>query len=296
MIDPAKVEKTFTMLNEEQFNLPVFCQTRPNLTRHQLRIMKNAGVRQIQPGIESFNDTILSLMHKGSSGLQNIQLLKWCSEIDMQVSWNILYGFSGEPIIEYKRMTDMIPLLIHLHPPLGCTWIALKKFSPYWRSPESFGLSNVKPWPSYACVYPFDEAALEKLAYFFEFEYLDRRKPFEYSRDLRREVGRWIIKWQVPANERPRLDLYRAGRAVTINDTRECAVRKRHILEGISAEIYTLCDTARSLTTLMQKLKDTAGKSLIQDTLEKLIADKLIITDDHKYLSLAIIQDRVDSE
>ena len=46
-----------------------------------MRLLRDAGVTTIQPGIESFSDRVLKLMKKGVTGLQNIQLLKWCKEI-----------------------------------------------------------------------------------------------------------------------------------------------------------------------------------------------------------------------
>ena len=35
-------------------------------------------------------------MRKGVTAIQNVQLLKWCFEYDVEPSWNILYGFPGE--------------------------------------------------------------------------------------------------------------------------------------------------------------------------------------------------------
>ena len=47
-------------------------------------------MRRIQPGIESLSDHVLKLMRKGTTALQNIQLLKWCREYGVQPEWNLL--------------------------------------------------------------------------------------------------------------------------------------------------------------------------------------------------------------
>ena len=74
-----------------------------NLTREQVRLLADAGVRHIQPGIESLSDHVLALMKKGVTGLRNVQLLKWCKEYGIEVDWNILYGFPGETREDYRR-------------------------------------------------------------------------------------------------------------------------------------------------------------------------------------------------
>ena len=60
-------------------------------------------------------------MRKGVSGLQNIQLLKWCKELGVKPKWNLLFGFPGEPADEYARMAELAPLLSHLPPPDNCS-------------------------------------------------------------------------------------------------------------------------------------------------------------------------------
>ena len=42
-------------------------------------------------------------MKKGVSGLQNIQLLKWCKEIGVEPLWNFLLGFPGESPDDYRQ-------------------------------------------------------------------------------------------------------------------------------------------------------------------------------------------------
>ena len=51
-------------------------RARIRLRKSQLQTMVAGGVTRIQPGIESLSTSILRLMRKGASRLQNIQLLK----------------------------------------------------------------------------------------------------------------------------------------------------------------------------------------------------------------------------
>src|SRR5205823_3394211 len=97
----------------------LFYETKANLTKAQLRRLARAGVKQLQPGIESLSTPILRLMDKGVTGLQNVRLLKWCEEIGIRLDWNFLYGFPGEDPAEYDQLSDLVPSLMHLRPPSG---------------------------------------------------------------------------------------------------------------------------------------------------------------------------------
>jgi ribosomal peptide maturation radical SAM protein 1 len=126
-------------LAERETKLDIFYEVKANLKKDQLRLLFDAGVTTIQPGIESFRNALLQLMGKGVTALQNIQLLKWCKELGVRVSWNILWGFPGEDPQEYDRMKELIPYLTHLPSPQAACRIRLDRFSPNYEQAKQFG-------------------------------------------------------------------------------------------------------------------------------------------------------------
>ena len=78
IMDLKYINNLFLKINSKGENLDLFYETKSNLSKKQLMMMKQGGVNRIQPGIESISDIVLKLMKKGVSALQNIQLLKWC--------------------------------------------------------------------------------------------------------------------------------------------------------------------------------------------------------------------------
>ena len=82
-------------------------------------------------------------MGKGVTALQNIQLLKWCKELGITVSWNIIWGFPGEPAGEYARMAALVPHLTHLEPPEYAGPISLERFSPNYDFADRLGFVHV---------------------------------------------------------------------------------------------------------------------------------------------------------
>ena len=140
---------------ERDLGCSIYYEVKANLRKNQLRLLKRAGVNCLQPGIESLSTDILQLMRKGCTALQNVQLLKWASELGIELAWNFLMGFPGEEPDEYARMAEMIPALLHLQPPLpqgAGRLVRLYRFSPYFDDPEGWGITNVRAVSSYGAV------------------------------------------------------------------------------------------------------------------------------------------------
>jgi ribosomal peptide maturation radical SAM protein 1 len=171
--------------------LDLFYEVKANLNRDQVRLLALAGVRHIQPGIESLSDSILKLMRKGTTALQNIQLLKWCAEYGVVPEWNFLYGFPGEDPAEYVKMASLIDDIRHLTPPSGHGPVRLDRFSPYHQDPEAMGMTAVRPARPYQYLYDTDQNELMHIAYYFDYAYADHRELSYVYPALHR-----ILEWQ----------------------------------------------------------------------------------------------------
>jgi len=229
-------------------------------------------------------------MRKGCTGLQNIQLLRWCTELGLDVAWNLIYGFPGESQSEYATMAALIPLLVHLPRPLFVGQIRLDRFSPNFDQAEQFGLVRLRPLPAYRYVFPLRDDELAGMAYFFEFGYRDGRDPRRYTQEVRREARKWMRAGAAP-ERRPRLDLYDSDTVALVEDTRACAVEPIHLLRGLQRELYLLCDQAHSARTLAQLLSLPLGR--VTRALRTLERNRLMIEQEGKHLSLAVFRTRV---
>ena len=126
-------------LRDAGVDLRLFCETKANLKKEQVRLLCDAGFLSIQAGIESLSDPILKSIRKGVTAFQNVRLIKWCAELGVHLYWNVIYGLPGEPAEEYARMADAMRSLVHLEPP-RLVPLALDRFSPYHQRPEAYGL------------------------------------------------------------------------------------------------------------------------------------------------------------
>jgi ribosomal peptide maturation radical SAM protein 1 len=277
----------------EGSGLELVFEVKSNLQYEHLVKMRAAGVTSVQPGIESLSDDVLRLMNKGCTAAQNIQFLRWCEELGIVAAWNVLAGFPGESPLEYDRMAQLAPLLVHLPPPVTCTPIRLDHFSPLYEDHERLGFRRVRPAAAYFYVFPLGRRELMRLAYYFDYDYADGRKPMNYIGTLQREIQRWWEQRSGEPDRRARLDAAFEDGGVEIADTREIAVAPKHRLEGLAARIYLVCDRGRTVPGLARSLG--AGEAAIRDQLAKLLEWKLTLEISGRFLSLAVFRKRPGS-
>jgi ribosomal peptide maturation radical SAM protein 1 len=264
--------------------LDIFYETKANLRKDQVALLRAAGVRTIQPGIESFSTHVLRLMRKGTTALANVQLLKWCRESGVRCNWNLIYGFPGEEIPDYEEMVSLIAGLHHLQAPDGCGPIRVDRFSPFFTSPEAFGLCNVRPDRSYSYVYDLADDELANLAYYFEHDYADGRDLSTYSIALHEAVAAW------EANaEHSRLVYTDDGVTLTVQDGRRGAAQPEVPMTGAERALYLLCDQYRSWRELVKEA-DSLGwsESDVEAFVRRLRELRLVASADGRYVSLAL--------
>jgi hypothetical protein len=236
--------------------------------------LKSAGIAAIQPGIESLSTVCLKLMNKGVSARQNISLLRYARSVDISVGWNILYGIPGDKIEEYQHMLDILPLLHHLHPPIGLSFISIERFSPYFTNPSKYNISNIRPMNFYSSVMP-DNVDISRIAYHFFADYRsESREHPDLIHSLKEEIDRWRSSW------------------------RQGVVPPVLVITDIGYGHYLLIDT-RGLSgtqelnflTEEQALIALAGANQrLEDEVEWALRRKLLVEVDSKYIPLAIAQ------
>lgn len=295
ILDVRYISTLFPRLAASGLGLELFYEVKANLKRDQLTALKAGGMRAIQPGIESFSTEVLKLMRKGCTGLQNIQLLRWCEELDLGVVWNLLTGFPGEDLREYDRMAAFLSLLVHLPAPASCSPFRLDRFSPFYMDSVAYGLRRVRPAHAYFYVFPFGRRDLSRLAYYFEFDYGDGRDPHTYTDQVSREVGLWVNAQGAEKTDAPRLDARWINGGFDIVDTRVSALRRRVRLEGLAAEFYLACDSAQRIEVLLAAFASHVGAMGVEDIISGLVHDGLMLELDGQYLSLAVMRQRPET-
>lgn len=285
IIDLHYLQDVLPKLRDAGYDLGLFYETKANLKKEQVRLLKDAGVNHIQPGIESLSNPILTLMRKGVTAFQNVRLLKWCAQFGVHAYWNLIYGFPGEPPGEYTRMATLIPSLTHLQAP-KLAMLALERFSPYHQQPDEFGLEIIGPLPYYGLIYPADASTLADLAYTFEYRYRDGRDPETYVAPLRDAVDTWR-EHRVSGFRSLR---YRRGPGfLVIHDRRPMLEPADYLFEDCEARIYLACEDGATPSAVRESLNDAdVSEGEIRDFLDDLVVSRLVYEEGGRYLALAL--------
>ncbi len=285
IMDVVHLREMLPALVESRADYEIFYEVKANLTRDQLRLMAQAGITRIQPGLESMNSRVLTLMRKGVRAGQNINLLRWAQYYGINVSWNILWGFPGESEQDYAEQAAVLSHLVHLKPPSSAGPIWMERFSPIFSDGESFKLKSRAPERSYSYVYP-DVIDLEKIAYFFDYE-LEAPLPQSAYSGVDQAVRAWSAAWT--ADELPILKYWSAPGFVQIYDGRHPGKEGTYTFTGPIAEVYLACtDRPISAGAVVDRYKIELSVAEVQIVFNEFARRGLMFVDGTLALSLGL--------
>jgi ribosomal peptide maturation radical SAM protein 1 len=258
----------------------VFWEVMPHLDHRQVRQLRDAGVRWVQAGIESLSTNVLRRMNRGTTALHNIRFLKYAAEFGIGASWSLLFGFPGEDPADYREMARLMPALTHLQPPFeDHQQVRVDRFSPMFIRRE--GITNVRPATAYVDAFRLAPETLEHLAYYFEYDYVDHRDPYQYARACAEEMDRWRGATATAA-----LVCFEQREALHIVDTRRVAVVRHAALKGLEREVHAGARDAASLSEIADRAGVQADR--VEEALSTLLARRWLVRLDGRYLSLAV--------
>lgn len=239
----------------------LFYEVKANLSEDELQSLSDAQVRRIQPGIEALSTASLKLIRKGSTAFVNLKLLMACVRHDIEPVWNLLTGFPGETEEIYRDYAENLHKVVHLWPPQGVAQVRFDRYSPYFTKPDEFGL-DLTPFAFYSLIYPFDDASLEQMAYFFNDTNWDAPHVQALSKWMAKlwtAVEHWRNRWNSPA--RPRLMFQRDGERTSVLDTRGEAATS-HPLSATAVAVLEALESPRPVANLAAVVGDTWEQEL----------------------------------
>jgi len=249
--------------------------------------MRAAGMKEVQIGIEALSTRLLKKLNKGTTTIQNIEIMKHCEMMGITNSSNLILYFPGsdqKDVFETLRNLDFVlwfrPLkIVHF-------WLGLG--SPVWQNPENFGLRSVFNHRNYAHIFPPDVFKAMR------FTIQSYRGDLGHQRKLWRPVKKKLKVWKKFYGELHRgprhenILSFRDGRNfLIIRQKRLNGQSLTHRLEGTSRAIYLFCRQHRSLKRIHARFPSVAAER-IEPFLKMMVDKKLMFEENDNYLSLAV--------
>ena len=285
---PVKTSsEIFNKLSKLEKDFRIFCEIRAITPKRVLENMKSAGVREVQIGIEALSTRLLKKLNKGTTAIQNLEIMKNCEELGIANNSNLILNFPGSDSKDVKETIKNMEFAMSFRPmKFVHFWLGLE--SPVWQNPKDFGIKAVFNHPNYAALFPpeiYRQMVFMIQAY---------RGDLGYQRKLWQPVKRKIREWEKAYDEihnghvHSPILTYRDGRDfLVIRQRRLSADPLTHRLEGMSREIYLFCGHHRTLKRILQQFPTLPEDRLIP-FLKTMVDKKLMFEENGKYLSLAI--------
>jgi len=274
-------------LKDRDYDLRIHYEVKANLRFDQLQLLKDAGVCHLQPGIESLTTKILKQMDKGTTGVQNVRVLRDSSELGLTATWNILVGFPDETFQDYQEVINQISALAHIQPPSSVGRIALQRFSPYFNKPE-LGFKSRKPASFYGVTYDLPDSTLENMVFLFEGE---QRGVTEAQLE---KLSALVKAWQKAYETGSLLTYEIVTDGIVIRDSRQGWKNYCYLVEAqLDVMILTETRNAKSrnaLHALAQKKLGITSDKIVTETLKALRAKGLVFEEDDFFIALPTAQ------
>jgi ribosomal peptide maturation radical SAM protein 1 len=285
ILERSYIDSLFPRLVASGATYRIRYEVKADLTRSQLKVLREAGVWMIQPGIESLSSRVLRLMRKGTRAWQNVNLLRWSAFYGIHVIWNLIWGFPGETEEDYRQQAGLMRAVVHLEPPNGHGRIRMDRFSPIFSDREAFPASGVRPAASYGYVYPAT-VDLRRAAYYFDCE-LEATLPDAAFDETLKLVDEW--RRRRADQPQPSLKVWTAPGFIQIDDHRDPDHPGTYTFSDPLASLYLAC-SERAVTAKV------AGEGLglheppeaIEAVLDEFTARGLMMRDGNLFLALAI--------
>ncbi|MDT0438304.1 MULTISPECIES: RiPP maturation radical SAM C-methyltransferase [Streptomyces] len=283
ILDMGYVRTVLPRIIDSGYDLRMHIEIKSNMRRGQLQTLADAGLIFVQPGIESLNSRVLTLMDKGVSGGQNVRMLRDAATVGLSVAWNYLHGFPGESAEDYDDVVAQLPALEHLNPPVGASSrIAIERFSPYFNDP-GLGFSELRPAEPYRLTYDLPEAEMFDLAYVFDVP--PRGIDEETVRRLDEGITRW--KRNYPGSRLTHCDL--EDRIVLVSSRRSFAWTRTELTDPLELALFRLLDQPHTVRAAARKLGEehAVGEDALRRVLARWRSLGLVFEDNGQFVQIA---------
>lgn len=285
---PQKTSKEiFEKLGKLKKDLRLFSEIRATVPLAELKAMRAAGMQEVQIGIEALSTSLLKKLRKGTTAIQNLEIMKNCEALGIANISNLILHFPGSNQQEVNETARNIEFALPYRPLKAVDfWLGFE--SPVWQNPGTYQIKAVFNHRHWSYLFP---ASIIKSMPFMIQAY---RGGLGNQKKIWRPIRKKIKEWQDSYHElyngpspSPILSFRDGGDFLIIRQRRFRNEPMIHRLKGPSRSIYLFCQHHRSLKRIRSQFAELPQDKIVA-FLKMMVDKKLMFAENEKYLSLAM--------
>lgn len=272
------VEALGAGLRDLGLDLDIFYEMRAQMRPWEILSMWEAGLTRAQFGIEALSNSLLRRIGKGTSVLQNLEVMKTCAELGIDNYANLITDFPGSTDEEVAETLRVIEDCASLYGPCQSSTFKLGVGATVDALPGDYGVSRIRTAARATAGLPPRLAAELDL---LDLDY-DERGPRADWRPVRQALLDWQRRHRPGAE--PALEQREGGRFLLLYDRRRGL--ERTVLRGETAAIYRAFAAAQPVARVAAGLG--LDRTVVEQTVERLCAERLLYREGERALALAM--------
>jgi len=287
-VSPLKTSgEIFSRLSQLNKDLDMFCEIRPTTPKSVLERMKNAGVNEVQIGIEALSTSLLNKLNKGTTAIQNLEIMRDCEALGISNHSNLILHFPGSDSQDMDETLHTLDFALPFRPlRFVHFWLGLE--SPVWHHPREFGIKAVFNHPYYAALFP--ESVFKSVSFMIQAYRGDMRHQKKLWEPVKKKIRIWKKTYaELYKNflNTPILSFQDGGDFLIIRQRQIHDEALTHRLLGTSREIYLFCQQHRHIRDILSRFPNLSQEKILP-FLNMMRDKKLMFEEEGKYLSLAV--------
>jgi len=282
---PAKqAPEIFSLIHRQKRDYSFFAELRVGHCRKDLAVMARGGLSDVQVGIEALSTSLLRRLGKGSSAIENLAIMRHCTELDIRLQANLILHFPGSSDEEVRQTLVNLDF-VWPFAPLKTVSFWLGAESPVYREPEKFNIVAVKRHPYYSHLFP-DNVASKLVPLILGYRG-DRQKQYKLWKKVEQKVAS-INREKAELAHRGKLLTYRDGEHfLTIRQILPGGHTLKHRLTGSSRNLYLACQEPVTLDRL-EALVQGRQRGEVEAFVNSLCQKRLMFREGDRVLALAV--------
>jgi ribosomal peptide maturation radical SAM protein 1 len=266
----------------------LFAEIRATTPRNVLAAMGEAGVREVQVGVESLSTSLLQKLNKGTTAMDNMEIMKNCETPGLpNLTGNLILNFPSSDEQDVAETISNLEFALPFRPVRGIPfWLGYG--SPVWQMPDVYGIKKLANHPYYGYLFP--QEILGGLRFIIQGYQGGVRGQKRLWRPVKEKMEEWrrnYFRLHELESSGPILSFQDGQDFMIIRQRRYKNHDMTHRLRNTSRKIYLFCQTQRSIRQILARFPGF-GEDKVGPFLRMMVGKRLMFNEGDRYLSLAV--------